>query len=280
MDCRCWAYYNREWFGKCGCANIFYPAKDKLVSESFFIEFRVKGFTKQYANWVNSRIHCEARRLRIGKLKERRFVSHIALFGPARTNNLKLVIEEVERTFRKYTLVPFKVGGFDSFRNSDANWLYFDVEPSSELEQLRYELAQNLIRSEKLIYDTCQSFDRNSKCKFHSSIGKYDPRDKDKFNRLLDFAETKCGLETFRQKKESLFSRLFNVIKKYVFRVKEDSNPNISLYLIRVTVLGRRSRIQYEYDLVLKKLLSRREALSRYWYRRSIEMLKALLNSS
>jgi calcineurin-like phosphoesterase family protein len=248
------------------------------VTASFFVEFRVQGFAKQYAKWVNTRIHREARRLRIRRLKERRFVSHIALFGPARTNNLRRVIAEVERTCRKYTLVPFKIGGFDNFQNPEANWLYLDVEPSSDLEQLRYELAQNLLRSERIIYDTCQSFDHSSKCKFHSSIGKYAPRDKDKFERLLDFAKTKCSLEAFRQHRASIFVRLFNVIKRYIFRVEEDNNPNISLCLLRVTVLGKGSRIQCEYDLVLKKLLSRREALSRYWYHRSIERLKELLN--
>lgn len=250
------------------------------MTASFFIEFRVQGFAKQYAKWVNARIHREARRLRIRRLKERRFVSHITLFGPARTNNFRRVKAEVERTCRKYTLVPFKVGGFDSFRNPDANWLYLDVEPSSELEQLRHELAQNLIRSERMIHDTCQSFDHSPKCKFHSAIGKYAPRDRDKFERLFNYAETKCSLEAFRQHKASIFSKFFNVIKRYVFRVEEDVNPNISLCLLRVTVLGRGSRIQYEYDLVLKKLLSRREALSRYWYHRSIERLQEFLNPS
>ena len=222
------------------------------MTASFFIEFRIQGFAKQYANWVNSRINHEARRLRIRKLKERRFVSHIALFGPARTNNLTRVIAEVERTCRNYTLVPFKIGGFDSFRNPDANWLYLDVEPSSELEQLRYELAQNLIGSERMVHDTCQSFDHGARCKFHSSVGKYAPRDKAKFERLVDFAETKCNLEAFRQYKASIFRRLFNVIKRYVFRIEEESNPNISLCLLRVTVLGRGSRIQCEYDLMLR----------------------------
>jgi hypothetical protein len=202
----------------------------------------------------------------------------MTLFGPARTNNLRRVMAEIERTCRKYTQVPFKIGGFDKFQNSDANWLYLDVKPSNDLELLRYELAQNLFRSEKIISDTCQSYDHNSKCKFHFSIGKFAPGNRDKFKQLVDYAETNCSLETFKQQKASIFSRLFNVIKRYIFRVEEVSNPNISLYLLRVTVLGKGSRIRCEYDLVLKKLLSRREALSRYWYKKSIERLRELLN--
>jgi hypothetical protein len=246
------------------------------MSTSFFIEFRLQGFAKQYAKWVNSRVYREGRRLGIRTLKERRFVSHIALFGPARTNHLRRVIAEVERTCQKYPPVPFKVGGFDSFRNPDANWLYLDVKPSYALEQLRHKLAQNLIGSERMIHDTCRSFDHRSQCNFHSSIGKYAPGDGVKFERLLDFAETKCGLEAFRQHRVSLPRRLFNVIKKYIFRIRDDGNPDISLSLLRVTVLARGSRIQCEYDLALKRLLSRGEALSRHWYRRSIETLRQL----
>lgn len=240
----------------------------------FLVQFRLQGYAKTYARWARTRVHREARRLRIRELRQPRFVPHITLFGQAKTNNLQNVIREVERIGRKYTLVPFKLGvKRGKFQKLDANWLYLDVQPSPDLEQFRHELAQSLLSLERMIYDTCKPHDRKSKYKFHISIGKYDPRDKDKFEELFDYAETKCSLETFKQCKASVFGRLFNIIKKYVFRVQED-DPGINLHLLRVTVLGRGSRIQREYDLVLKKLLSRREALSRYWWRKTIEQLK------
>ena len=248
----------------------------------FLIEFRLQGYAKKYANWALARTLREAKKRGVKKLKQPRFVPHITLFGPAETNNLKRVIAEVGRIGRKYTLVPFKLGvkrdEFGKFQKPDANWLYLDVHPSPDLEQFRYGLAKSLLRLEKMIYDTCRSHDHKSKYKFHSSIGKYDPRDNDKFEKLSDYAETKCSLETFKQYKASVFGRLFKVIKKYIFRVEEEEDPGINLHLLRVTVLGRGSRIQGEYDLVLKKLLSRREALSRYWWRKTIEKLKELLN--
>jgi len=249
-----------------------------MMTTAFLIEFRLQGFARRYAKWVEFRIHQEAKRLGIKELKERRLVSHITLFVRERPNRVKRVASEIERTCRKYTLVPFKIGGFDSFRNPDANWLYLDVEPSSELEKLRYELAQNLIRSERIISSTCKPYDHTSKYKFHSAIGKFDPRDKDKFEKLLNYATTKCSLENFRQHKDSIFNRLFNAITRHFFSVKGDY-PLINLHLLRVTVLGRRSLIQAEYDLVLKKLLSRRQALSRYWTRRTIDAFKALQES-
>ncbi len=242
----------------------------------FFVEFRLQGYAKQYARWVTARVHREARGLRIRELRGRRFVPHITLFGPAETNSLRRVETRVVGVGRRYALVPFKLGGFDEFRNRDADWLYLVVQPSSKLEQLRYELSQSLCKSERIIDDTCKNYDHNSRYKFHCAIGKYDPRDEDKFEKLLDYAETKCSLEAFRQRKSSVFGRLLNIVKKYISGKKE-VDPRISLHLLRITVLGRGSRIQCEYDLVLRRILSRREALSGRWRRRTIERLKELL---
>jgi len=241
----------------------------------FLVEFRLQGYAKEYARWARARVHREARRLRIRELRGRRPVSHITLFGGAKTNNIRQVIAGVERIGRKYTLVPFKIGGFDKFQNPDENWLYLDVHPSPNLEQFRYELAQSLNRSERMIFETCKPHDHKSKYKFHSAIGKYDPRDTDKFEKLLDYAKTQCNLRTFKLRKASVFGKLLNIIKKYILRVEEEY-PTINLHLLRVTILGRESHIEREYDLVLKKLLSRREALSRYWWRKTINKLREL----
>ena len=70
-----------------------------------------------------------------------------------------------------------------------------------------------------------------------------------------------------------------NIVKKYVLRVEEEGQ-GISQHLLRVTILGKGARIQCEYDLVLKRLLSRREALSRYWWRKTIEKLRTLQGQS
>jgi len=237
----------------------------------------LKGYAEEYARWVNARINREARRLKIRKLKHK-FKPHISLFGPAKTNNLKSVIAGVERTGRKYTLVPFKMGGFDQFQNPDAYWLLLNVYPSVELEQLRCELAQSLIGSERLIANTCQDYDHNPKYELHCSIIKCDPRRdpriKEKFEKLLEYAETRCTLKSFRQHKASLLGKLINIIKKYIFGA-EEGDPNIYLYLLRVRVSGKGNR---EYDLLLKKLLTGRSVWSRYWRRRSIEALKTELS--
>lgn len=247
------------------------------MSVSFFVEFRLRGYAKKYANWASARALRESKNLGLKKIEHKKFVSHITLFGPARTNNLGRVKAEVEKIGRKYTLVPFKVGGFDIFQNQDANWLYLDVQPFPDLEHFRYDLAQSLCNLENIISGTCSPFDHNSKFKFHSSIGKFAPRNRDKFEKLFYYAKTECNLEKFRQHNASAFGRLFNIIKKLIFRNKEDS-LRMNQHLLRVTVLGKKSHIQFEYDLVLKKLLSRREALGRYWWKKTIEALKIELS--
>lgn len=246
------------------------------MAESFLVQFRLQGYAKSYAWWACARTLQEAQKLGVKRLKQPRFVSHVTLFGPAETNDLGQVIKVVERIGRKHILVPFQLGGFGRFQNPYANWLYLYIQHSSELEKLRNELAYSLCMSERMIYDTCQPHDRGSRyCRLHCSIGKYAPGDRGKFENLCEYAETKCTLETFRQQNASVFGRLLHIIKKYVFRREED-DPYVSLYLLRITVLARGSRIQSEYDLVLRRLLSREEALSRYWYRKTIEKFREL----
>lgn len=247
------------------------------MATSFFIEFRLRGFARQYAIWVEERIHREAKRLRLKHKRSKNFVSHITLFAPAKTKNLRTVTIQVEKTCRKYTLVPFKLGGFGGFLNNDANWLYISVLPSAELDQLRYEMSQNLLKSDRTILDTCKKYDLNLKYKFHSSLGKFDPTKKEKFEQLLVFANNKCRLEDFKEQKTSFFGKLVNVIKKHVFGEKSNSS-NIYLHLLRVTVIGKGSRIYREYDLVLRKLLNRKEALSKYYQRKTIDKLKNINN--
>lgn len=243
----------------------------------FLVEFRLRGYARKYANWARKRTARQAKRLGVRRLREGRFVPHITLFGSAETDSIQDVIRAVERTGRRYTLVPFKLGiEHGDFANRDALWLYLDIHPSPALEQLRSELAQSLLKSERRIRKTCRSYDRSQQYKFHCSIGKYDPRDRAEFERLAEYAETQCSVEAFRRSETSRFARMMGFVRKCVFRLGEADSLAINQYLVRITVLGKGSRIQAEYDLALKRILSRSRALSRYWWRRTIERLKQL----
>jgi calcineurin-like phosphoesterase family protein/2'-5' RNA ligase len=244
---------------------------------TFLIELRLRGYAREYAKWARECTRREARKLGVRKLREARFVPHVTLFGPAETRDLKNVIREVKRVCQKYTLVPFELGvKRGEFQNKDANWLYLEIDPSPELQQLRYELAQTLIRQEQTIHDTCQPYDHHRNYKFHCSIGKYDPRSSATFERLADYAETKCSLEVFRHTQATVIKRLFNLARRLILRVSDEEDLGINQHLLRVTVLGKRGRIQAEYDLVLSRMLSRKQALSTYWWRKTIAKFKEL----
>lgn len=237
------------------------------MAVSFLVEFRLHGYAKEYAKWAISRVHREAKRLGIRGQKQ---VPHISLFGSAETNSLRRVISEVEKIGRKYTLVPFRIDGFSRF-DKPHKVIYLDIDPSPELERFRQELAESLVRISRRYTE----WDTKQRYKFHSTIGIFATQDDRKFDQLYAYAENHCRLEDFRQHKASILAKLVNIIKRYILRVEEEEE-GISQYLLRVTILGKRSRIQCEYDLVLKRVMSRRQALSRYWWRRTVEKLREL----
>jgi len=202
----------------------------------FLIEFRLHGYAKGYAREL---IYAVARRFRVRGMTRSRAVPHVTLYGPSETADIKRVISEVEKVGQKYTLVPFQVKGF-GYTPSDKNKkvVYLDITPSSELKELRWELARRLSK-----ISTHQRWDAKGKFLFHSTIAFKD------------------------------IDRKFNEIWTFI---KAREKPNIDQYLLRITIIGAHRKILYEYDLALKRLLNRREALSKTWWRKTINKLREL----
>jgi 2'-5' RNA ligase len=200
----------------------------------FFVEFRLHRYAKDYAKRL---IWSVAKKFRVKGVIRKRVVPHIGLYGEGKTDDIQKVVSAVERVGRKYTLVPFKIKGFGYF-DKPHKVIYLDISPSKELEELRWELSQELRK-----VSSCQSQDRHRKFKFHGTIAFKDIDNK--FNRIWTY-------------------------------IKNKEEPDINQYLLRITVIGARRRIVCEYDLVLKKLLNREQALSRYWWRKTITRLEEL----
>ncbi len=198
----------------------------------FIVEFRMHGYAKEYAKDI---VYSVAKKFRVRGITRKRVVPHITLFGPCRTDDMGRVISAIEKVGRKYTLVPFKIKGFGFF-DKNPKVIYFDISPSQELEDLRWELAQELRK-----ISTSQPRDSQRNHAFHATIA-------------------------FRD-----IDAKFNGIWSYL---KSKEEPNINQYLLRITILGASGRILCEYDLVLKRLLNRREALSKYWWRRTVNTLR------
>jgi len=200
----------------------------------FLVEFRMHGYAKEYAKDV---VYSVAKKFRVRGVTKKRVVPHISLYGPGRTNDIKKVISAVEKVGRKYTLVPFKIKGFDYF-DKIPKVIYFDISPSQELENLRRQLSQELRK-----ISTGQSWDSRVNHSFHATIA-------------------------FRD-----IDAKFNGIWSYL---KSREEPNINQHLLRITVLGAGGKIVCEYDLILKRMFNRREALSRYWWRKTVNKLREL----
>lgn len=204
----------------------------------FVADFLIEFRMHGYAKEYAKDVVCSvAKKFRVRGITRNRVVPHISLYGPGKTDDIKKVISTVEKVGRRYTLVPFKVKGFGYF-NQNPKVIYFAISPSQELDNLRWELSQALRK-----VSTGRPWDSRKNHSFHATIAF---RDIDtKFNKIWGY-------------------------------LKQKEAPDINQNLLRITVLGTGSRIACEYDLILKRVLNRRESLSRYWWRRTINSLREL----
>jgi len=99
----------------------------------FLVEFRMHGYAKEYAKEI---VYSVAKKFRVRGVTRKRVVPHISLYGPGRTNDIRKVISVVEKVGHKFTLVPFSIRGFGFF-DKIPKVIYFDINPSQELEELR-----------------------------------------------------------------------------------------------------------------------------------------------
>lgn len=177
-----------------------------------------------------------SRRFRVRGMTRKRPVPHVTLYPGSSTRNMRDVIHAVEKAGREYTLVPFRIEGFGRF--IDSRVIYLGIEASPTLKQLRAELTQELNR----IVTTAPA-STNLDYSFHATIAFKDLGSK--FEPIWDYIRTK-------------------------------QQPHIDQYLLRIAVLGQGERLICEYDLVLKRILNRRQALSRYWWKRTLDEMRRL----
>jgi 2'-5' RNA ligase len=198
----------------------------------YLIEFRFHGYARRHLKRLILKV---ARRFHVKGVTRKRPVPHISLAGPFETRDIERVIRDVESVAKNYNLVNFKLKGFGYFNKPNGKVIYADIEPSKELEELRWELAKRLMK-----YAELKEWDKNRKFPFHATIAFKD----------IDMK--------------------FSDIWRYL---KSKEVPNINQHLLRITIL-QNSKILYEYDLMLKRLLTRREALSKRIWKKTILRFK------
>jgi len=182
-----------------------------------------------------------AQRFRVkGAIRERP-VPHVTLYGPSETNDIRKVFAVVEKASRKYTLVPFAVRDFDWRQGREGKVIATSIVASPELKNLREELAKELSK-----ISTPQPWDTKADFWFHTTVAFKDIDTK--FDRIWHYVNAKD-------------------------KVRFDQ------YLVRITILNKKSKIIREYDPLLKKWLKRWQAIGpvgRYWWRQTTRKLREL----
>jgi hypothetical protein len=202
----------------------------------FYVEFRFHGYPKGYLRGLIIEIASEFRVK--GALKYRP-VPHMTLYGPSQSRSYHDIFSRIERAAKNYALVPFTVCDFDCRNDKDGKVIACRINASPELKNLRRELAGELNKMVEV--DDRKPWDNEGDYWFHTTIAMND------------------------------IDRRFEDIWRYI---NKKEKPDISQYLVRITVLNRRRRIEREYDLMLKRWLSRREALSKYLWRKTVNKLR------
>lgn len=205
-----------------------------MKKNHYLIEFRFHGYAKKY---LKNLIFEVSKRFRVRGVTRKRVVPHISLYGPFTTIYEKKMVSEVISAVKNYNLIPFKLKGFNHF---DKKVIYVDIVPSDELKKLRIDIAQRLLPITKHEKDKIRKIDSVHDFGFHGTIAFKDIGQK--FDRIWDY-------------------------------LKEKEEANINQYLLRVSII-KNQRILYEYDLIQKKLLNRRQALSKNLWKKTIYILK------
>jgi 2'-5' RNA ligase len=176
----------------------------------YLIEIRLYGPAKRYLKNI---IWDVAKKFKVTGAIRRRPVPHITLAGPFTSSHIEEVIKEVESVGRKYHPIPFQIKGFDHFISTNGKRVIgLHINPSKELEDLRWELAQRMEP-----WTTLKEYDKKRDFLFHTTIALKD------------------------------IDRKYSKISRYI---EEKESFEINTHMLRICIL-RNSKILYEYDLHL-----------------------------
>ena len=174
-----------------------------------------------------------------GQVKHRP-VPHVSLFGPFGCRSIREVIHTIGEVGSEYSELPYGIDGFDYFElkkkflfittSTRKNVIYLKIVPSEDLKDFRHKLAKKLL---KITDATNIDHDSKEKFKFHATIAMKDIHHK--------------------------FDEIWEYLKGYDIKTKG--------MCYRITLL-KQGKIMYEYDLPTKRLLNRRQSISRRRSRR------------
>jgi 2'-5' RNA ligase len=202
------------------------------MDRPYLIEIRLMGESKHLARQLIYDIH---RKFRVMGQVRKRPVPHVTLFGPFGTRNIRQVIRDIREVGAEYSELEYGIDGFDYFElkkkflfittSSKKNVIYLKIVPSENLKDFRHKLAKKLLKFTDAVN---ASHDSKEKFKFHATVAMKDIDRK--------------------------FDRIWDYLKGYDIKTKG--------MCYRITLL-KEGKIMYEYDFPTKRLLNRRQSLTR-----------------
>ncbi len=202
------------------------------MDRQYLIEIRLMGEPKHLARQL---IYDIFHKFRVRGQVNKRPVPHVTLFGPFACRNIREVIHDIGEVGSEYSELPYEIDGFDYFElkkkflfittSTKKNVIYLKIVPSDDLKDFRYDLAKKLLKFTDAVE---ASHDSKNKFKFHATIAMKDIHYK--------------------------FDKIWEYLKGYDIKTKG--------MCYRITLL-KQGKIMYEYDLLTKRLLNRRQSIGR-----------------
>ena len=209
---------------------------------NYWIEFKIGEYEQKFFKRV---VYEVARKFKKREITRKKAVPRITLLGPFTTKNEKKMISELIYIAENYTLIPFRIKGFNYFNNASNKIFYLDIEPSELLKQFRFNLLDRLSKISNM--KSPQDKKSNKNFHFHAPIA---------FN-----------------VKEEEFEQIWSNLKKNEWDYQKKGSLNTNQYLLRISVLKNR-RFLFEYDLLLKRRLNKIQAISKRIYKQTINSLE------
>jgi calcineurin-like phosphoesterase family protein/2'-5' RNA ligase len=204
----------------------------------YLVQIRFFGSAKLY---LTDLIHDISREFNVHGATKKRPVPHISLAGPLTTGDEERLVREVFDVVKKYDMVEYFLDGFGKFSKFLflKRVIYVHIEPSEELIEMRKEISNTLEGFCKM-----QDIDYKDDFEFHATIA---------------FKDINWN---------------FVKILKYVQKLP---TPKIEQTLLRVSIIktaNKERRLLREYDLILRRELSREQALDVKLLQHTISVLR------
>ncbi len=214
-----------------------------LTSEKYLVEIRVGGR-------LNEKLRDLVKAIKINfDIKSKfRYVPHITIMGELSTSNQKDLIDTVQNVVKDYDLVSFRLGDFGEF---PGRAVHARVLPSAELKEMQQKLVESLRRFCEL-----KAYDLKGSFKPHATI---------------------CLDTDLSEKTEDGIKREFGRILEFLESWKL---PDHKQHALRVSVIGKNRTIVCEYDLILRRMLSRREALDMTLFKETMLAFEKMVKRS